>query len=69
MVKVVKYTCEVAAGPGAACTDGSPECDMASGLLHVCFEDGSGTTICKSCFEYHLNDGEWTTDSTVELAS
>ncbi len=69
MVKVVKYTSEVPAGSGTVCKEGLEGCNIFAGSVHVCFEDGSGVTVCKECFAKNLNEGVWTCDSTVRLAS
>ena len=68
MMKVVKYTSVVPVGEGE-CTRKLEGCDPGSGLVHVCFEDGGGATVCVSCFNALVDAGYWTTDSTIRLAS
>jgi hypothetical protein len=67
MTKIIKYTTEVPASDRPECKEGYPGCDPAAGAVHVCFEDGSGVTVCNSCFERILNEGRWISDSTVRL--
>lgn len=64
MPRIVKYTSEA---PVAACKEKLPGCDLKSGTVHVCFEDGSGFTVCENCFNSRLNEGIWTTDSCVKI--
>jgi hypothetical protein len=64
MQRTVKYTSEA---PTAVCKEKLPGCDVNSGTVHVCFEDGGGITVCRNCFDSHLNEGEWTTDSCVTI--
>jgi hypothetical protein len=69
MVKVVKYTCRMSTGTRAACTEQLAACETKA-AEHVCFEDGGGAFVCKSCFDKRVNEGVWTTDSAkVLLAS
>lgn len=68
MVKVIKYISEVPA-KAASCSEKLDGCNLFAGSVHVCFENGDGTTVCKSCFEQCLDEGVWTADSTVRLAS
>lgn len=68
MVKVIKYISEVP-GNATTCSENHADCNIFSGSVHVCFEDGSGATVCKSCFESCLDEGVWTADSTIRLAS
>ena len=65
MVKVIKYMQEIAV-VGATCGEGSEKCEN-SANMHVCFEDGGGVTLCKSCFESRVNEGLWITDGTQIL--
>ncbi|MFA6000489.1 MAG: hypothetical protein WC828_00010 [Thermoleophilia bacterium] len=64
MSRIVKYTSEA---PVDVCNEKLPGCDLKSGTVHVCFEDGSGITVCTNCFNSRLNEGEWITDSCVTL--
>ena len=68
MFQVVKYTSVVPVGEGE-CSQKLEGCDAKSGLVHVCFEDGSGTNICRNCFNSLIDQGSWVTDSTIRLAS
>lgn len=68
MLKMVKYTSVVPVGEGE-CSQKLEGCDPKSGMVHVCFEDGSGATVCRSCFNLLVDEGRWGTDSTVRLAS
>jgi hypothetical protein len=64
MQKIVKYTSEA---PTAVCSEKLTGCDVKSGTVHVCFEDGSGSTVCKNCFDSLINEGKWTTDGCVTI--
>jgi len=64
MFKTVKYTSD---SSEAVCKEGLPGCDLKSGSVHVCFEDGSGATVCRNCFEKRLDEGVWVTDSCVDI--
>lgn len=68
MVKVIKYISEVPAS-AARCDEGLEGCNVFAGSVHVCFEDGTGVTLCKNCFEKRCDEGVWITDATVRLAS
>lgn len=68
MFQVVKYTSVVPVGEGE-CSQKLEGCDAKSGLVHVCFEDGSGATVCRNCFDSLIDEGLWVTDSTIRLAS
>lgn len=68
MTKVVKYEGKLVE-TGATCAEKMPGCEKKA-EIHVCFEDGSGEYVCKSCFEANANKGKWITDSTeILLAS
>ena len=69
MVKVIKYISEVPAGSASECSEKLAGCNIFAGSVHVCFEDGSGVTVCKNCFESLHDTGSWITDATVRLAS
>jgi hypothetical protein len=64
MQRTVKYTSEA---PAAVCKENLPGCDVSSGTVHVCFEDGSGATVCTNCFDRLLNEGKWITDSCITI--
>ncbi|MFA5802138.1 MAG: hypothetical protein WC911_06630 [Thermoleophilia bacterium] len=64
MPRTVKYTSDTSV---AVCKEHLPGCDPESGTVHVCFEDGSGITTCRNCFDARVNEGEWTTDSTITI--
>ena len=68
MMKTVKYTSVVPVDEGD-CSQKLEGCDPKSGLVHVCFEDGSGATVCNNCFNSLVDAGKWVTDSTIRLAS
>ena len=63
-MKRIKYTSETSTG---VCDEKLPGCDLKSGTVHVCFEDGSGATVCKNCFDHRLNTGTWITDSGITI--
>ncbi len=65
----IRYTSEVPASDNPECSEKLPNCDVESGAVRVCFEDGSGVTVCKNCFNQLLDEGMWVTDSTIRLAS
>ena len=66
MVRIVKYTTDLE-GAEAGC--GEHGCEEAASV-HVCFEDGTGVSVCQKCLEARVNEGEWITDSCqVLLAS
>jgi hypothetical protein len=60
-VKTIKYESEVI-GSSAECGVKTDACDGAE-LVHVCFDDGSGVTVCAQCFDNRINGGYWITDS------
>ncbi|MHB9112770.1 MAG: hypothetical protein ACYC4D_09135 [Thermoleophilia bacterium] len=64
MQRTIKYTSEA---PTAVCNEKLPSCDVKSETVHVCFEDGSGVNVCRNCFNHRLNEGKWTTDSSVTI--
>jgi len=64
MPKTVKYTSEAIT---AVCNEKLPGCDVESGTVHICYEDGSGATVCKNCFDQLLNEGRLVTDSCVAI--
>ena len=64
MQRTVKYTSETST---TVCAERLPVCDVKSGTVHVCFEDGGGVTICRNCFDRRLNEGNWITDNTVTI--
>jgi GH24 family phage-related lysozyme (muramidase) len=66
MVKTVKYTSDFPDGEKYNCAERLPDCDVTASY-HVCFEDGSGKSVCSSCFEKRVNAGDWNTDSTEAL--
>lgn len=66
MVKTVKYTSELSPEEGCKCAERLTGCEVTASL-HVCFEDGSGISVCKSCFGQRANEGEWITDSSQTL--
>ena len=68
MVKTVKYTSDFSAEEKCSCSERLPGC-AATAAYHVCFEDGSGKSVCEKCFEQRVNSGAWITDSTEVLAS
>jgi len=64
MPRTVKYTSEA---PTAVCKEKLPGCDAKSETVHVCFEDGSGVTVCRNCFDQLLNEGKWISDSCITI--
>jgi hypothetical protein len=69
MVKVVKYTAVVPVEVSAECGEKSAECE-GTATLHVCFEDGSGVSVCRNCLDERVNEGQWITDACqILLAS
>lgn len=64
MQRNVKYTNEA---PTAVCEEKLSVCDMESGTVHVCFDDGGGTTVCRNCFDQRLNEGQWITDGSITI--
>lgn len=68
MLKTVKYYNEVSADDRYQCAEKLPGCEVTASF-HVCFEDGSGVNVCRSCFDKRVNAGEWITDSVEVLAS
>lgn len=64
MQKAVKYTSDT---PDVVCKENLPGCDSKLETVHVCFEDGSGITVCRSCFDSHLNDGSWISDGSITI--
>lgn len=68
MLKVVKYTSVEPVSVRSECSEKLPGCETTRSL-HVCFEDGSGLTVCNSCFNSRINEGRWVTDNTVLLVS
>lgn len=64
MPRTVKYTSET---PTVVCKEKLPGCDVKSGIVHVCFEDDSGVTVCRNCFDQRLNEGKWTSDSCITI--
>lgn len=65
-IKEVKYAQEVAEG-SETCDEGSDVCEENDELYHVWFDDGTSITVCKACFDKHVNDGSWTTEETDRL--
>lgn len=66
MYRVVRYTREVTSSPRVKCSEKTEACDNKS-ILHVYFEDGGGVYACRECFDWRVNEGDWTTDSTETL--
>jgi GH24 family phage-related lysozyme (muramidase) len=66
MVKNVKYTSEIKEDMSGVCAEKLPGCEEKA-TVHVCFEDGSGESVCRSCFDRRVNDGDWITDSAEYL--
>ncbi|MHB1325881.1 MAG: hypothetical protein ACYC0L_06715 [Thermoleophilia bacterium] len=64
MPRTVKYTSEA---PTAVCKEKLSGCDAKSETVHVCFEDGSGVTVCRNCFDQLLNEGKWISDSCITI--
>lgn len=62
-IKEVKYASDVA-DSNEFCVEKTDVCDSEEELLHVWFDDGNSTTVCKACFDKHVNDGSWTTEET-----
>lgn len=68
-VREIKYMCALSRDTGMVCNEQLPGCSQEA-RIHVCFEEGIGTFVCKHCFDKHVNDGDWITDSAeVLLAS
>jgi hypothetical protein len=65
MVKVVKFTSPMSVS--TPCSEQQAGCE-AEADIHVCFEDGSGVSVCRSCFDQRINEGAWITDSCECLA-
>ncbi|MHB1412597.1 MAG: hypothetical protein ACYCXE_04495 [Thermoleophilia bacterium] len=61
MVKIVKYSKELAPDEQAACAEKLANCEKTA-TLHVCFEDGSGAYVCKRCFARRVDECTWITD-------
>lgn len=68
MLKTIKYTSNFPVEERCGCSEKLDGCE-ATAAYHVCFEDGSGKSVCKSCFDQRVNTGAWVTDSTEKLAS
>ncbi|RJQ42523.1 MAG: hypothetical protein C4534_09920 [Gaiellales bacterium] len=68
MLKTVKYTSNFPVEEKCSCTEKLPGCE-GTAAYHVCFEDGSGKSVCRNCFDKRVNSGEWETDSAERLAS
>jgi len=64
MVKYIKYT--AALTHDADCSEKLPNCEKKA-ALHVCFEDGSGASVCRMCFKGRINEGDWITDEVQTL--
>jgi len=64
MLRTVKYTNEVTTG---VCEEKLPGCDVKSGIIHACFVDGGGATICRNCFDRQINEGKWITDGSITI--
>ncbi len=63
-MKRIKYTSDAST---VTCSEKQAGCDVESGVVHVCFEDGSGATVCRNCFNSLLNEGKWITDECITI--
>ena len=68
MTKTVKYTSDFSAEEKCSCAEQLSGCETRADY-HVCFEDGSGKSVCRKCFDQRVNKGSWITDNAEVLAS
>ncbi|RJQ42526.1 MAG: hypothetical protein C4534_09935 [Gaiellales bacterium] len=66
MLREVRFAGVLTAKSGAVCREELPGCERKA-VVHVCFQDGKGEAVCRSCFEERLNRGDWSTDGTEVL--
>ncbi|MHB1391348.1 MAG: hypothetical protein ACYCXF_09015 [Thermoleophilia bacterium] len=66
MQKTVKFTSET---PATVCKEKLPGCDVKTGIVHVCFEDGTGESVCRNCLAKLADEGRWITDSSVSITA
>lgn len=62
MYKVIRYASDLTNGVGVDCRERQVGCNEKADM-HVCFEDGSGTAVCKNCLTARANQGLWRTDT------
>lgn len=61
MSRDITFACEVTARSGAVCREQLAGCETKA-TIHVCFADGRGEAVCRSCFLGRVDRGDWSTD-------
>ncbi|MCL6106386.1 MAG: hypothetical protein M1309_03425 [Actinobacteria bacterium] len=67
MSKDIKYFTRLSTADYERCMEELPGCESLA-TFHVCFEDGTGKSVCRRCFRQHIDEGSWITDALSVLA-